>query len=154
MEKVPASGQPTKLTITHGEELGELQRDIQKAIAYRAYELYASRGRSHGHDLEDWLHAESDLLKPAEVQITDAGAQWIVKARTPGFSAGEIRIGAAPRKVVIWAQASRPGSTASRYAQQLLGEIELPSAVKPEQASATLTGEFLEVRLPKEGRGS
>jgi hypothetical protein len=29
----------------------------------RAYELYESRGRKPGHDVQDWLRAESEILK-------------------------------------------------------------------------------------------
>jgi Protein of unknown function (DUF2934)/Subtilase family len=31
------------------------------AIAFRAFELYCARGGGHGHDVEDWLQAESEL---------------------------------------------------------------------------------------------
>jgi hypothetical protein len=30
-------------------------------IAKRAYELYESRGRQNGHDVEDWLRAEQEV---------------------------------------------------------------------------------------------
>ena len=36
--------------------------DVQRRIARRAYELYESRGRDHGHALEDWLKAEREIL--------------------------------------------------------------------------------------------
>jgi Protein of unknown function (DUF2934) len=32
-----------------------------EAIARRAYELYLSRGASHGRDIDDWLEAERQL---------------------------------------------------------------------------------------------
>lgn len=35
------------------------------AIAARAYERFERRGRVHGHDLEDWLAAERELLGDA-----------------------------------------------------------------------------------------
>jgi hypothetical protein len=35
---------------------------IREAIATRAYELFLARGGAHGHDLEDWLTAEDELL--------------------------------------------------------------------------------------------
>ncbi|HJT19144.1 MAG TPA: DUF2934 domain-containing protein [Nitrospira sp.] len=28
-------------------------------IAIKAYELYEKRGRTHGHDVEDWVEAEA-----------------------------------------------------------------------------------------------
>ena len=34
-------------------------------IRSRAYELYESRGREDGHDLEDWLQAEIDITATA-----------------------------------------------------------------------------------------
>ena len=30
-------------------------------IAARAYQLYLERGRTHGHDFDDWLQAEYEL---------------------------------------------------------------------------------------------
>jgi hypothetical protein len=32
-------------------------------IAQRAYELFMSRGGTHGNDLDDWLIAESELMR-------------------------------------------------------------------------------------------
>ena len=31
-------------------------------IGEKAYELYVQRGREHGHDIEDWLEAERQIL--------------------------------------------------------------------------------------------
>lgn len=32
-------------------------------IAARAYERFAERGYQHGHDVDDWLHAERELTQ-------------------------------------------------------------------------------------------
>jgi len=32
-------------------------------IARRAYQRYEERGREPGHDVDDWLHAERELLQ-------------------------------------------------------------------------------------------
>ena len=37
--------------------------DLQEQIRRRAYELYEERGRYDGHDVEDWLQAESEMTK-------------------------------------------------------------------------------------------
>jgi hypothetical protein len=34
---------------------------IQERIRQRAYEIYETRGREDGHDLDDWLIAESEV---------------------------------------------------------------------------------------------
>jgi hypothetical protein len=38
---------------------------VTEAIARRAYELFLERGGTHGHDVEDWLQAERELLDAA-----------------------------------------------------------------------------------------
>ena len=34
---------------------------INQTIAERAYELFLARGCEHGHDIEDWLTAETQV---------------------------------------------------------------------------------------------
>ena len=41
----------------------EEPQDITVQIRERAYELYQLRGESDGHELDDWLLAESQLLQ-------------------------------------------------------------------------------------------
>ena len=36
--------------------------DVKERVSRRAYELYEARGREDGHDVEDWLRAESELV--------------------------------------------------------------------------------------------
>jgi len=36
--------------------------NLQACIAHRAYELYEQEGCCHGHDLDQWLQAEQDVL--------------------------------------------------------------------------------------------
>jgi len=54
--KIPAA-LPTAPPAT--ESTGEIQEQIRR----RAYELYEERGRGDGHDLEDWLQAESEVTQ-------------------------------------------------------------------------------------------
>jgi hypothetical protein len=35
---------------------------LEERIRLRAYELYEARGREHGHDREDWLQAEAEIV--------------------------------------------------------------------------------------------
>ncbi len=40
----------------------EVPNDGVEQIARRAYELYLWRGREDGHDLDDWLQAEAEIM--------------------------------------------------------------------------------------------
>ena len=35
--------------------------ELEEQIRLRAYELYETRGRQDGHEMEDWLQAETEL---------------------------------------------------------------------------------------------
>jgi len=43
----------------------EVPNDVLQQIARRAYELYVWRGREDGHDLDDWLQAEAEIVGEA-----------------------------------------------------------------------------------------
>ena len=43
-----------------GKEIG---KELQDKIQVRAYELYEARGAQPGHELEDWVQAESEVAK-------------------------------------------------------------------------------------------
>jgi hypothetical protein len=62
--KMPAPPQDVKPDETPSQEL----RD---RIEQRAYRLYEERGYQPGHDVEDWLQAEQEVL--AEGMDTDLG---------------------------------------------------------------------------------
>lgn len=40
---------------------GAAEDRLHEATSMRAYELYLGRGGEHGHDLDDWLQAESEI---------------------------------------------------------------------------------------------
>lgn len=40
----------------------------ENQIRLRAYDKYVARGREDGHDVEDWIEAERELLIPIELQ--------------------------------------------------------------------------------------
>lgn len=45
---------------------------IENEIARHAYDLYLSRGCQHGHDIDDWLQAERELIRSA-TSVSDEG---------------------------------------------------------------------------------
>ena len=37
--------------------------ELPEQIRIRAYELFEQRGRAEGHEMEDWLQAEDEVLR-------------------------------------------------------------------------------------------
>ena len=53
------------------------------AIARRAYALYEARGRTPGHEEEDWLAAERELLAERKAPVAAAPVRRSKRARPP-----------------------------------------------------------------------
>ena len=47
----------------------EITAELEQAIRLRAYELFEQRGRQDGHDLEDWLQAQTELTTQRKKSI-------------------------------------------------------------------------------------
>ncbi len=56
--------------------------DFYIEVAKVAYELYEKRGRIHGHDMEDWLQAETIVLKRYEKEKADPKAKPAATMKT------------------------------------------------------------------------
>ena len=55
---------------------------MQDAIATLAYQRFLARGGAHGHDVEDWLAAEAELMRaPHDVVLLEAGPNPIELVR-------------------------------------------------------------------------
>lgn len=141
------AGASIKPKIVFGEALGALEESIQKSIAMRAYHIYQSRGGDHGNDMRDWFTAESELIKPANVEVNDAGGVLTVHADVAGFTAADFQIGVSPRRLIIWGQSPQGAPPAA--ASQMLGEIDLPAAVDPAKTSATVSAGVFEWQAAK-----
>ena len=60
MKPARPAATPTSRTRT---EVTKSTPDLQEQIRRRAYGLYERRGRDEGHELDDWLQAESEVTQ-------------------------------------------------------------------------------------------
>ena len=47
--------------------------DTQEQVRRRAFEIYVQRGAQDGHDLDDWLQAEAEIISQ-QSQVMSVGA--------------------------------------------------------------------------------
>ena len=149
--RTKAYDEPGRPKIVEAGDLAGLLDSIYHAIAYRAYELYEARGRQDGHDIEDWFHAESELLRPVKVDVRDLGDYLAVHAEVVGFAAKELTLGVEARRVIIWGQKTQAaqGQTPRSIQEQILRSVDLPVEIDPKKTAATLKGGALDITLPK-----
>lgn len=67
--RLAASYARRKTTAGQGALAADLRNPVTD-IELRAYQLYLGRGASHGHDLDDWLQAERQVLEALKKEKT------------------------------------------------------------------------------------
>ncbi len=131
-------------------DLGELSEAIYQTVAHRAYEFWEARGRQHGHDLEDWFRAESELRWPGAVNVAESPGLVTVTAEPAGFAPAEIKVGIELRRVIIWGNRTTGGQQNSENAfrSASLCTIDLPREVDVARASVKSQDGRLVLKLP------
>jgi len=139
--------------------IGELLDRIQQmstCIANRAFELFAARGRAFGRDLDDWLRAESEFVRPIRIDLTESADALTVRAEVPGFSANELEVGVESHRLTISGKheptEQRPGEKTiygGQGSNQIYRAIDLPADIDTSKVTATLKNGVLTLTMPK-----
>jgi HSP20 family protein len=147
---------PASLKPVHPSDLFKRVQELQDLIARRAFELFDWNGKTLGHDLEDWFKAESELLHPVHVNVSESGGNVIVTAEVPGFTAKDLDVALEPRRVTITGKRETKEERKNEKtiyteirSDQVLRVIDLPAGVDTDKAAATLKDGVLELRMPK-----
>jgi HSP20 family protein len=151
---------PEPHQLTPGDPFFELVQEVNDLIARRAHELFEASGCMSGHDRENWLRAESELLLRTPVEITETENGLTVRMDVPGFSEQDLEVRFAPRSLFITGKRAevseqREGKTiySERRSNRVLRVLNLPFEIDPEKGDATLANGILEVTLSKVGAG-
>jgi HSP20 family protein len=151
-----SSNQPAILKLRDGDPFLKRMDEIYNSLARRAYELFDGRGRQDGHDLEDWLRAESEFLHPTPVEISEADDQVIVRADVPGFRDKDIEVRVEPHRLIISGrreqvhdQKNRRALYSERRSDEVCRVVDLSEEIDSDKVRATLQDGTLEITLPK-----
>jgi len=152
--------QPAKTTAvakqTEPQNVADRIQQVFDSIENRAFEIFNNSGRWFGHDLSDWLQAESEILHPLHLEIAESEEALTVRAEVPGFTAKELDIHVEGNRLTIAGkheskEESKKGTTiySERCAKEILRTIALPSDVDGSKVNATLKDGVLNLELPK-----
>jgi len=137
----------------------ERMQQTYDSIARRAFEIFENNGRWFGHELEDWLRAESEPLHPVHLEIKESDDDLMVRAEAPGFNLKELEINVEANKLTIVGkheaqEEKKKAKTvySDRCANEILRVVYLPVEVDASKASATLKDGILTIELPKAAR--
>jgi len=150
---------PEILMLVPDDPFIELAWEINDLIARRAYELFESGGSAHGHDRENWLQAESEILFKAQADIRETETAVTIRVDVPGVGENDLEVRIAPLRLFISGQRpeaseqeeGREGKTvySERRSGRIFRVLDLPSQIDPDLTEATLSGGILEITLLK-----
>ena len=108
--------------------------------------------------MEDWLRAESELLRSVPLIVTESNDEYIVLAEVPGFSSKDIEVSVEPRLLAISGKRDTRDRNDEKneimircewYADRIFRTLDLPSTVDTAKVTTTLKDGILTVGLPK-----
>lgn len=126
------------------------------SIARRAHEIFESKGRVRGRDLDDWIQAEAELFQLMPFDVSESGEGLTVRTEVRGFAPRELEIDVEPRRVTILGKHKRNEETrtdssvrSDKHSNQLLRCLQLPVDVDTRHVTARLRRGILELEMKK-----
>ena len=134
--------------------LTRLMKSVHAEIQKRALQRRARDGE--GHELEDWLAAEHDVLYSPPCVLAESRDEIHVQAAVPLVNAKSLQVDVMPESITI---AGRMLTTKARQGDrvylrefgggQLLRQFYLPARIDPKCAKATLENGVLDITAKK-----
>ncbi|MFM8439680.1 MAG: Hsp20/alpha crystallin family protein [Acidobacteriota bacterium] len=143
-------------TFTEAERMFERMAEVTRRAAENAFSFFSERGGELGRELEDWFKAETELLRPAPIEITENSKEIKVKAIVAGFDPEDIEVKVKDNSLTINGESeekNRKDDESTFYSEwrsnRFFRQMTLPSEVDAERTRADLSDGVLEIVLPK-----
>src|SRR5262249_46518855 len=147
---------PKVTKIFENDPFFERFQKVQESIARRAFNLFKDAGFLPGHETDNWLKAESEMLQLVPLQVSETTEELLVKAEIPGFTEKESEVRVDPRRIFIsgkheLTQEEKTGKTvySEWRSSEILREFDLPAEVNPDLVKAELQNGVLTVAMKK-----
>jgi HSP20 family protein len=145
-----------KPMLVKAEKMFDRLADITRETAHKAFEIFQRRGGEFGRELDDWFRAESEILLPVKVEVTETDDRINVRAAVPGFKPDEIEVSVKDNILIL------SGETESRdkredentvftefRSNKFCRQLTLSSEVNEDKVKANLKDGVLQLTLPK-----
>jgi len=151
---------PVTVKAVAPKDLIERFENVYAEIANRAFAIFKNDG-IFGHDLENWLKAETELLHPIRVNVTEVDGAVDIEAEVPGFEPKDLEVTLEPQRLIISGkretkEEAKKGKTIykEQSSNEILRAVSLPFEVEAAKASATLKNGMLELHAPKSAKAT
>jgi HSP20 family protein len=153
----PGSESKAAVTFPQAHDIFKDFETLTNEIARRAFGFFQNRGGTNGRDFDDWIRAESELLKPVPIELSESDGNYTIRAEVPGFDVKDLNVKVEPNFVFIHGKTEQKKEEKKgkevKYsevsARELCRRIELPNPIDPDKVDAHLVNGVLELILSK-----
>ncbi|MEQ1605323.1 MAG: Hsp20/alpha crystallin family protein [Pyrinomonadaceae bacterium] len=138
------------------EKMFEKLAEISKETAAKAYDFFVERGSQIGTHFEDWLRAETEMLRAAPAKITESKDLVNVEIAVPGFKPNEIEVSVKDNVLIVSGETTtddKKEDETTFYSEwrsdRFLRKLDLPEFVETDDIKAILTDGVLKLTLRK-----
>lgn len=145
-----------KPILVEAEKMFERLAEITRETGHRAFEFFQRRGGEFGRELDDWFRAESEVLLPIKVEVTETDDQINVRVAIPGFKPKDIEVSVKENILILSGETE---SSKKREDENMVfsefrsnkfcRQIRLSSDVDADKVAANLKDGVLQLTLPK-----
>lgn len=133
----------------------EMAKRIE-AVQSRAFDLFEKRGRELGHELDDWLNAERELLGSPASELTENNGAYELQITLPGFESGDVEVTAMPNEVVVHAAREEQKNTEEGKvigtefgSNEVYRSFQVPNSINVDKLTANLENGILRINAPE-----
>jgi HSP20 family protein len=126
-----------------------------EAVRQRAFDLFERRGRQPGHDFDDWLRAERELMGWPAAELTRKNGGYELEMTLPGFDAKEVEVIVAPQEVIVHAATEEKKEEKKNDviwsefgANEVYRRFEVPAPINVDKVTARLEKGLLRISAP------
>ena len=140
------------LPIKKTESILDELKQMQDRIMHRAYDLFETRGRALGRDLEHWLAAEQELIWRPSVELIEKDKEFSLRIAVPGVAPKDIDIEVTPEYLLVKAEACHEHGKDEGHVHvcefesgNLFRSIRFPKTINPDKVKAEFKNGVLHV---------
>jgi len=132
-----------------------LFQEIEKQfddVRRRAFELFENRGRKIGHELEDWLKAEHEIMGWPAAELDEKDGKYELDMTLPGYDAKDIEVTVTPSEIIVHAKVEEKKKAETEKclwtefrSNDVCRSFRLPETVDVDQTTATFDKGMLHV---------
>ena len=127
-----------------------------EAVQRRAFDLFEKRGEGPGHDVEDWIRAEHELLGWTAAELTEKDNAYQLQISLPGFEAKDVEVTASPTELIVHASTREDKKTQKGEvlwtefgSNEVYRRFAVLNPINVQRVTATLENGLLKINAPE-----